>query len=243
MRGAGPLALALALLSGAAGAEAPGVALRPEARPALPALEVAKADAFSAQAVAVTILPQPRPADMAGLQLASTRGGRGGLCGEPALQGESVAPVLGRGGCGIAEPVRVRAVDGVRLSDGALMDCATARALLRWVREGARPAIGQRGGGLAGIEVMGHYACRPRNNQAGARLSEHGRGHAIDVGALVLADGSRLSVLRDWPDGALRAMHRAACGPFSTVLGPAANAQHRDHFHFDTARGRGPYCR
>jgi len=39
-------------------------------------------------------------------------------------------------------------------------------------------------------------------------------------------------------------MHRAACGPFGTVLGPNADRFHQDHFHFDTARHRsGPYCR
>ena len=107
---------------------------------------------------------------------------------------------------------------------------------------GARPAVGSRGGGLAGFEVMGSYTCRPRNNQAGARLSEHGKGRAIDIGAAVLADGSTINVLRDWPDPALRQMREAACGTFSTVLGPGAPF-HDNHLHFDTARGRGPYCR
>ena len=43
----------------------------------------------------------------------------------------------------------------------------------------------------------------------------------------------------------LRNLHRAACGPFGTVLGPNANAAHRDHYHFDTARYRSgtAYCR
>lgn len=194
-------------------------------------------------AVARAMMPKMRPTEVstrAARALAEAR--RGQVCGNPLLQGEAVGAV-GSGGCGIEGPVRLRSVDGVRLSDGSLMDCTTAEALLTWVREGARPAIGSRGGGLVGIDVMGHYACRPRNNQRGARLSEHGRGRAIDIGGLILADGSTLSVRRDWPDSALRQMHSAACGTFSTVLGPAANAQHHDHFHFDTARGRGPYCR
>jgi hypothetical protein len=39
-------------------------------------------------------------------------------------------------------------------------------------------------------------------------------------------------------------MHKAACGPFGTVLGPNSNRFHQDHFHFDTARYRsGSYCR
>ena len=137
----------------------------------------------------------------------------------------------------------VRSVDGVRLSTAATVDCTTAEALLTWVQEGARPAVGSRGGGLAGLEIMGSYVCRTRNNQSGAKMSEHGRGRAVDIGAVLLADGSRLSVARDWPDPALTAMHRAACGTFSTTLGPGSDGYHEDHLHYDTARGRGPYCR
>jgi hypothetical protein len=33
----------------------------------------------------------------------------------------------------------------------------------------------------------------------------------------------------------LRRLHKGACGIFGTVLGPEANAAHRDHFHFDLA--------
>ena len=34
----------------------------------------------------------------------------------------------------------------------------------------------------------------------------------------------------------LRRLHKGACGPFGTVLGPEANEAHRNHFHFDLAR-------
>ncbi len=74
-------------------------------------------------------------------------------------------------------------------------------------------------------------------------MSEHGMGRAIDIGGVVLADGSRLIVAQDWPDPALRQMHEAACGTFSTTLGPGSDGFHEDHLHYDTARGRGPYCR
>lgn len=40
----------------------------------------------------------------------------------------------------------------------------------------------------------------------------------------------------------LRQIWTEACGPFSTVLGPEADAAHRDHFHFDAAERRAPYC-
>jgi hypothetical protein len=174
---------------------------------------------------------------------------RGSVCGNRAIRGEEIAPIRGeRRGCGIAEPVRVIEVAGIRLSTPATIDCATAQALNTWVEQGAKPAIGRKGGGLVAVQVAAHYACRTRNNRPGARISEHGRGKAIDISAFVLANGQRITVLHGWRSRenrrALRQMHEAACGPFGTVLGPNSDRFHQDHFHFDTARYRsGPYCR
>ncbi len=39
----------------------------------------------------------------------------------------------------------------------------------------------------------------------------------------------------------LKAVHRAACRHFTTVLGPESNEAHRDHFHFDMAQRRSAY--
>ncbi|MCC6006708.1 MAG: extensin family protein [Rhodobacteraceae bacterium] len=171
------------------------------------------------------------------------------ICGNRAIRGETVPRVTSSTpGCGIAQPVRVTAVGGVALSRPALMDCPTAQALHTWVERGLKPAIGREGGGPAQLRVAAHYVCRTRNNRPGARLSEHARGRAIDISAIVLANGTRITVLEGWRDRwagpILRRAHRAACGPFGTVLGPDADRFHQDHFHFDTARHRsGPYCR
>ncbi|MBO0741878.1 MAG: extensin family protein [Hyphomicrobiaceae bacterium] len=41
----------------------------------------------------------------------------------------------------------------------------------------------------------------------------------------------------------LRRLHKSACDVFGTVLGPEANAAHRDHFHLDLAHRRhSAYC-
>ncbi|MDQ2091690.1 extensin-like domain-containing protein [Marimonas arenosa] len=174
---------------------------------------------------------------------------RGAVCGDVALQGEPVGSVPGRiSGCGVGEAVKLRSVSGVTLSQQSVMDCGTAKALKSWVENGLKPAVGRRGGGVAKIKVAAHYACRTRNNQKGARISEHGKGRAVDISAFYLTDGSEISVLKHWGQGwrgkALRKMHKVACGPFGTVLGPNANRFHRDHFHFDTARYRsGAYCK
>jgi hypothetical protein len=128
------------------------------------------------------------------------------------------------------------------------MDCGTARALKTWVDRSAKPALSRKGGGLKQIKVAAHYACRRRNNSKTGKISEHGKGRAIDISGFRLADGSEISVLKGWnarsSRKALRKMHADACGPFGTVLGPKSNRFHLDHFHFDTARYRsGSYCR
>ena len=254
------LGLALALLA-AQGCAAPEVSPRPEARPA-------ELGFLAALGVIVSPRPQGRPEDIAeraraaraviasparvAAPDASVRrptGPVGAVCGDPRIVGEPLRSIPGRlAGCGVAEPVRVAAVAGVRLSTPATMDCTTASALGDWVETGVKPAVGRRGGGVAGLHVMAHYACRTRNNRPGAKISEHGKGHAIDIGAVILADGEKISVLEGWGrrgQGAiLRAMHANACETFGTVLGPKADRFHRDHFHLDTASRRsGSYCR
>ena len=239
-------------------AEAPATSLRPpEGRPPVDVTfstrAWVRADAYMAMPPPTAPFLSLRPVDrpqaieaMAERRAAERRAGA--VCGDLDIQGEAVGRVPGAGSCGIDGAVRVRSVAGIALSRGTLMDCRTAAALKTWVERGLKPAVGDLGGGPVSLRVAAGYACRGRNNDPNARLSEHSFGRAIDISAIRLADGSRISVLRDWGRGAkgraLSAMWRAACGPFGTVLGPAANAAHRDHFHFDTARYRsGSYCR
>ena len=174
---------------------------------------------------------------------------KGAVCGDVAIQGEEIGRVKAKlKGCGVDQAVRVRSVSGVRLSQKSVMDCRTADALKKWLDRTAKPALSRKGGGLSGLRVAAHYSCRTRNNKKGAKISEHGKGRAIDISGFRLRDGSEITVLHGWKNRAtkkaLRKMHRGACGPFKTVLGPQADRYHQDHFHFDTAIYRGGnYCR
>lgn len=175
-------------------------------------------------------------------------GRKGSVCGDPDILGKAIPPILGKvRGCGLEDGVSVIAVAGVALTQPASIDCTTARALKDWVEGGVRPAVGRKGGGVAALQIAASYSCRPRNNQKGARISEHGRGHAVDVAAIILADGTSVSVQTGWGTKSygktLASARKAACGPFNTVLGPGSDRFHDDHFHLDTARGRGAYCR
>ncbi|MBW6506334.1 MAG: extensin family protein [Rhodobacteraceae bacterium] len=235
-------------VSSAAPARSPRPAPRPRgaAAPAplvAPAVTVATASALApaqsppAPRRGLAALFAPRPAKPA----------RGSVCGDPAISGAEIAviPAAARG-CGLSGGVAVTAVAGIPLSQPAQIDCTTAKALKTWVEDGVIPAIGRKGGGLARLDVVASYTCRPRNNVPGARVSEHGAGHAVDVAGFTLANGSTLTVARDWgrETKIMRAIHASACGPFGTVLGPRSDANHQDHFHVDTARYRGgPYCK
>ncbi len=206
-------------------------------------------------AVATAFRPIDRPASFAGLaaeaerEAATVRASlvRGSVCGTIDIQGVTRGTVPGPGACGVENAVEVRSVAGVRLSTPAVIDCGTATALRDWTVNAAIPRFADTGGGLAGIRIMGAYSCRSRNNVAGARLSEHSFGRALDIGGFTFRNGNTVSVRNGWNGvrgDTLRALHRAACRIFGTVLGPDANAAHRDHFHFDTARYRsGSYCR
>ncbi|MEJ6392404.1 extensin family protein [Gymnodinialimonas sp. 2305UL16-5] len=212
----------------------------------------------SALAVAVSLRPETRPDGLAervrAIATRNTPGrvaqpGRntGTLCGVVGLQGEQIDPVPGRiNGCGIPQAVRLRVVHGIQLTTPATINCTTAQSLSAWVLQ-ADEIIGNTGGGIANLRVVASYSCRTRNNRPGARLSEHSTGNAIDIAGIGLANGEELSVLDDWRSNRsqiMRNLHRAACGPFGTVLGPDADRAHQDHFHFDVAAYRsGPYCR
>ncbi len=79
----------------------------------------------------------------------------------------------------------------MKLSQAAVMDCTTAKALNDWVRNGVYPAVGRLGGGPSSLRVVAHYACRTRNSQRGAKISEHGKGRAVDIAGIRLKNGDR----------------------------------------------------
>lgn len=233
--------------------------LRPRPRPSLvlastppvaPNGEEAAAPRAERKPLFGFLRPSKRPDDLAektaalrappGKQAVASK--KGSVCGIPDIKGETLAPIPARiKGCGIANPVRVTSVAGIRLSNPATINCDTAQALRAWVTKAVEPAYGK--GKVVELKVAASYACRPRNNKRGAKVSEHGRGNAIDIAGFTFSNGKSVSVLRNY-DKTMRKVHKAACGTFGTTLGPGSDGFHEDHLHFDVARHRGgPYCR
>ena len=116
--------------------------------------------------------------------------------------------------------------------------------------EALAPAVAAAGGVLSAIRIADSYNCRPRNRVAGAKMSEHGFGNAIDIAGFTLESGRKVSVEQGWWGSSderrfLHTVHDRACADFNTVLGPDSGRAHRDHLHLDlqNRESGSRYCR
>jgi hypothetical protein len=152
------------------------------------------------------------------------------------------APATSVEGCGIDAPVRMSSItasggDVVSLPNRPLLACEFATVLADYVRLIVAP-LGQAmlHAKVAGIETGPGYACRTQDRIAGAKISAHGHGLAVDFVAIALADKRRILIERQTgADEAsfVRAVRTAACGWFTTVLGPGADSFHANNMHLD----------
>ncbi len=149
----------------------------------------------------------------------------------------------GEGQCAFADTVQLRPERGAiaYAPREVAPSCPVVAALKLWewniVQPAAQKAYKQP---IARIEHLGSYSCRRMYGRSTGDFSEHATADAIDISGFVLADGRRVTVLKQWddedPDGAfLHAVRDGACRLFSTVLSPDYNAAHRDHLHLDQA--------
>lgn len=152
-------------------------------------------------------------------------------------------------GCGFDNAVKITQTSA-QLATPITLSCRAAVSLALWERHVLQPAAQRRfGQRVARIEHFGSYACLNVGNAVGGgRRSRHATADAFDIAGFVLSDGHRIRVAQDGigppVDGVgladddeearlLREVHAGACDWFSTVLGPAYNAAHRDHLHVD----------
>jgi hypothetical protein len=148
------------------------------------------------------------------------------------------APALGP----LRGPPVIAASTSVQIKPVATLACPIVSALDHWIAGAVQPAaLRWFGQPVAEIKQISAYSCRGMNGQAGAAISEHAFGNALDIAAFVLADGRRVTVKDGWrgapeEQGFLRDIQGAACDQFTTVLAPGSNAFHYDHIHVDLMR-------
>jgi hypothetical protein len=151
--------------------------------------------------------------------------------------------INGPGICGITYPYKVAAFKGgeVGLNRQATLACPMVARTDLWIEQVVQPAA-QLYFGASVVEIQaGSYACRSRNNQRGAKLSEHAFGNALDIMGFRFADGRDVKVVSGWrgtpaEQDFLREVFVGACEHFNTVLGPGSDMFHYDHLHIDLAR-------
>src|SRR5262252_6595979 len=157
-----------------------------------------------------------------------------------------IMPVASRASCTIEVPVRLkslaahaRAVAEVRLPEEPVVSCRFGERLAAWLGHLVAPLIaGRMSADLRAVRTGPGYECRNRNGVANGKLSAHAVGQAIDISRFELSDGRLIPVKPDG-DEAMRdvvdSVRTAACGWFTTVLGPGSDAAHTDHLHVDIA--------
>ena len=111
-----------------------------------------------------------------------------------------------------------------------------AEAIAQWLRTDVAASAEALGAPLHAITDLDSYECRPRNRVPGAKISEHGRGNALDVGSIKLGNGGLFKLTDPLVSKPFReGMRTSACARFNTVLGPGSDGYHNDHIHLDLA--------
>ena len=155
-------------------------------------------------------------------------------------------PARTDGQCGYADGVRF-ASGGARTiaytPAGLGIACPVAAALAKWEWDVVQPAA-QRlfASPVVAIDHFGSYSCRRIYGRDAGTWSEHSTADAVDIAGFRLADGTRITVARDWAGTGpkatfLRSVRNGACDLFATTLSPDYNAAHADHLHLDQANG------
>jgi hypothetical protein len=154
--------------------------------------------------------------------------------------------VASRASCTIEVPVRLksltthaRAVAEVRPPEEPVVSCQFGERLTAWLGRLVAPLIaGRTSADLRAVRTGPGYECRNRNGAANGKLSAHAVGQAIDISGFELSNGKFIAI-KPYGDEAMRdvveSIRTAACGWFTTVLGPGSDAAHTDHLHVDIA--------
>ncbi|MGX5839459.1 extensin-like domain-containing protein [Mesorhizobium sp. ArgA1] len=150
-------------------------------------------------------------------------------------------------GCSIPYPIMLKSLGkSIAIGPATELNCPMAEAAARFAANVIQPAAKDEfGANLKSINQASAFVCRPRHGTR--KLSEHAFGNALDIASFTLSDGRKIEVGPTPPekDGKfLNAVRKAACGPFKTVLGPGADADHALHLHLDLEPRRhgGTFC-
>lgn len=199
-------------------------------------------------------LPPPRPPELAPVQ--PVHPGEGGqpeigvcLARLTALgvEFQTAAAPSNDKACAVAMPIRLERLvirhgvgGSIQFPARPLIDCRLAEPLALWIGGVIAPVFAASfSSALKAVRTGPGFECRNRNHEAAGKASAHAIGFALDISGFELANGQVLSFGSGGDaaaEAAFRTVRTAACGWFTTVLGPGSDANHEDHFHVDIQR-------
>ena len=159
--------------------------------------------------------------------------------------------LMGPGACGGEDMVELATVlmdkgknsgKAIDIKPAPVLRCEMAEQLALWVRDDIAVRVAQNGLTLASVETYDDFSCRGRNRVSGARLSEHGKGNAVDIRSITFTD-RRSALLTDkgFAKDVRTDLRASACARFTTVLGPGSDGYHEEHIHLDLIQRRGGF--
>ena len=205
-------------------------------------------------------VPRPRPADMPGARSQETVPNREAPAdqttpadGQACLHGlaragfefeATTTPAAANPACVIEAPVRLKAIKissrpptVIRLPDEPILSCKFVERFGHWLGDLVGPLIaGRLNSDAKAVRTGPGYECRNRNRAENGKLSAHANGLAIDIMSFELANGQTLTIKPTGDErsrATVEALRTAACGWFTTVLGPGSDAAHAEHMHVD----------
>ena len=155
--------------------------------------------------------------------------------------------LIGPGSCGGADMVDLEAVliekgRPIDIKPAPTLRCEMAEQLALWVRDDVVTRVAKAGLTLASVETYDDYNCRGRNRVFGAKISEHGKGNAVDIRSITFTDKkSALLTDKTFAKDVRTDLRASVCARFTTVLGPGSDGYHEEHIHIDLAQRRGGF--
>jgi hypothetical protein len=124
------------------------------------------------------------------------------------------APIREGAECGTPAPMQLISIGSspqVAFSPPPTLTCDMIAALHKWLQQDVQALARKHlGSPVVRIATMSSYSCRNAYGRAKARLSEHGRMNAIDIGAFVTSGGQTAMVLTGWGPNAREIAAKAA---------------------------------
>jgi len=131
---------------------------------------------------------------------------------------------------------RAPAPTNIRLSEEPIVSCEFAERFSNFLAMVAPLVKGRTSADLTSVHTGPGYECRNRNGLPAGKLSAHAQGRALDISSFELSTGASVPVRPNSDDTTqevVGAVRTAACGWFTTVLGPGSDSYHTDHMHVD----------